>query len=95
MSQLNEQLDSLQQKIQQLLKQHQLLQKDQVRLHKELEKKEALLKESEQKIHQLQQHADAVSVGTRVLDSDEKKALNKRIDAYLKEIDHCLSLLNQ
>jgi chromosome segregation ATPase len=95
MSQLNEQLDSLQQKIQQLLKQHQLLQKDQVRLQKELEKKESLLKESEQKIHQLQQHADAVSVGTRVLNTDEKKALNKRIDAYLKEIDHCLSLLNQ
>jgi chromosome segregation ATPase len=95
MSQLNEQLDSLQQKIQQLLKQHQLLQKDHMRLHKELEKKEALLKESEQKIQQLQQHADAVSVGTQVLDTDQKKALNKRIDGYLKEIDHCLSLLNQ
>lgn len=95
MSQLNEQLDSLQQKIQQLLKQHLLLQKDNARLQKELEKKETLLKEQVQKIQQLQQHADAVSVGTRLLDTDEKKALSKRIDAYLKEIDHCLSLLNQ
>ena len=29
------------------------------------------------------------------LPEEEKKELSKRIDAYLKEIDHCLALLNQ
>jgi hypothetical protein len=30
-----------------------------------------------------------------LLPEEEKKELSKRIDAYLKEIDHCLALLNQ
>lgn len=95
MSQLNQQLDSLQQKVQQLLKQYQQLQKNQAKLQKELEKKEALLQEKEQKILLLQQQRAAISVSVSQLDAEEKKALSKKIDAYLREIDNCLAMLNQ
>jgi hypothetical protein len=46
-------------------------------------------------LSQLQPHADAVRLEAGLLQDEEKKELTKRIDAYIKEIDQCLALLNQ
>ncbi len=87
------QLDNIHQKLQQLIKQHQLLQKENVQLKKELEKSVATVQKKSEEIISLQQKMDAIKLNAGTLYPDDKMALQKRIDGYLKEIDHCISLI--
>jgi regulator of replication initiation timing len=89
-----QQIKNIQDKLQQLLKQQALLQKENQRLKKELEKAGTLTEEKEQAMHSLQQQVDVLKMGSGNLSETEKNALGKRIDGYLKEIDKCLALLN-
>jgi len=91
---LDQQIKSIQDKLQQLLKQQVLLQKENLQLRKELEKATALNEEKQHLVVTLQQQVDAVKLGSGSLNEAEKAALSKRIDGYLKEIDQCLALLN-
>lgn len=91
---LDQQIKSIQDKLQQLLKQQVLLQKENLQLRKELEKVTALNEEKQHLVVTLQQQVDAVKLGSGSLNEAEKAALSKRIDGYLKEIDQCLALLN-
>ncbi|OIR12713.1 hypothetical protein GALL_57800 [mine drainage metagenome] len=88
------QLKSIQQKLQQLLKQYQTVQKENAQLKKEAEKQKIIINSKTEQIELLQQKLDAVQVGVNNWSDDEKINLQKRIDTYLKEIDKCLSLLN-
>ena len=94
MVELDLQIKAIQDKLQQLLKQHQLLQKENGKLKKDLEKAQTLNSEKEQSLQSLKQQVDVLKLGSGNLDAAEKSALGKRIDTYLKEIDKCLSLLN-
>ncbi len=87
-------IKSIQDKVQHLLKQQTLLQKENQRLKKELEKLAIQNGEKQEMIVALQQQADALKLGSGTLNETEKNALGKRIDMYLKEIDKCLALLN-
>lgn len=80
---IEQQLLILQQKLQQVLKQYQLLQKENEALKKQIEK--------QQLTHQQNLASQKT---TSVLDEKTKVALETKIDAYLKEIDTCLLLLN-
>ncbi len=91
---LDVQIKSIQEKLQQLLRQQQLLQKENQKLKKELEKATASAREKEAITQSLQQQVDALKLGTTARSTEEKGALEKRIDVYLKEIDKCLALLN-
>ncbi|MBI2283464.1 MAG: hypothetical protein HYU71_07140 [Bacteroidetes bacterium] len=91
---LDQQIKSIQDKLQQLLKQQVLLQKENQQLRKELERATALNEEKQNLVVSLQQQVDAVKLGSGSLNEAEKTALSKRIDGYLKEIDQCLALLN-
>lgn len=88
------QLDKVHQKLQQLLKQHQLLQKENMQLKRDAEKAaETLLKKSEE-IIALQQKIDVLKLNTASLYPDDKVALKKRIEGYLSEIDKCMAIIN-
>ncbi|MES2004587.1 MAG: hypothetical protein V4450_08700 [Bacteroidota bacterium] len=91
---LDLQIKSIQDKLQQLLKQQALLQKENQQLKKELEKTTALHEEKQAVAQSLQQQVDAAKLGSGAISESEKNALSKRIDLYLKEIDKCLALLN-
>lgn len=95
MNSLQQQIDQLKLQVRQLVKQFALLQKEKGRLQLELDKKEKQLAAKELELSQLQPHADAVRLEAGLLHDEEKKELTKRIDAYIKEIDQCLALLNQ
>ena len=88
------QIKNIQEKLQQLLRQQQLLLRENQKLKKELEKATALGQEKETTAQSLQQQVDAFKLGTSSHSAEEKAALEKRIDTYLKEIDKCLALLN-
>ena len=87
-------IKNIQDKLQQLLRNHQVLTKENLRLQKELEKSQQQIGEKEQLIYTLQQQVDALQLGTTAQSPEEKALLEKRINGYLKEIDKCLALLN-
>jgi len=91
---LDLQIKSIQEKLQQLLKQQGLLQKENQKLKKDLEKALSVTEEKEQTLQAIQQQMDVLKLGSGSLNEEEKNALSKRIDVYLKEIDKCLSLIN-
>ncbi len=88
------QLKSLQLKLQQLLKQYKLLQKENEQLKKEITTLKTNAENDAQLTQTLQQTIDVKSVVLHQKNSNDKVALEKRIDQYLQEIDKCLLLLN-
>ena len=94
MSVLFDQLLQLQQKQQLLLKQFSFLKSENRQLTKRLAKKDAQLTNAEDKLKDLQQKLDVLKISKGSFDDKEKKELERRIDAYVREIDRCLALLN-
>jgi thiamine kinase-like enzyme len=91
---LDLQIKSIHDKLQQLLRQKNMLQKENQKLTKELEKALTINQEREKSLQTIQQQMDVLKLGSASLNEEEKSALGKRIDVYLKEIDKCLALLN-
>ena len=94
MSTLSDNLVQLQQKLMQVLKQYSQLQRENARLRRNLLKKDTLLKDREEHLKGLQQKVDALGLSKDGFSTEEKKQLEKRINAYVNEIDKCLSILN-
>ncbi|MCU0320835.1 MAG: hypothetical protein MUE72_00380 [Chitinophagaceae bacterium] len=88
------QLKSLQLKLQQLLKQYKLLQKENEQLKKEITILKTNAENNAHLTQTLQQTIDVKSVVLHQKNSNDKVALEKRIDQYLQEIDKCILLLN-
>lgn len=88
-------IQNIKEKLQKLIKQYQLLQKENLQLKKQVEKQSISLKQHQQTIEQLRQKNDISSVQAHLLNKQEKAALEKRINKYLKEIDTCLTLLSK
>ncbi|MBG9376579.1 hypothetical protein I5907_10060 [Panacibacter sp. DH6] len=93
--QLDIQLKNLQTKLQSLLKQNQLLQKQAAGLQKENTSLKIALEERDDSIARLRQQVDVSQLNTAGLSDKEKLELRKRIDVYLAEIDKCLALINE
>lgn len=94
MADLEAQLKIVHDKLQLLLRHYQALQKENLQLKNELQQTKLQAKGKDDKLQQLQEQLDIVHISTGNLNGAEKKALEKRIDSYLKEIDKCLTLLN-
>lgn len=94
MNNLDQQLKTFQEKLQQLVKQYQTLEKENAKLKEELGQKLVQNQMQQQQITLLQQQLDSKQLFSTALSTEQKLSLHKRIDAYLKEIDKCLSLLN-
>jgi chromosome segregation ATPase len=93
-SEFDIQLQNIQQKLQQVMRQYQHLQKENDQLKAELKHSQSLLAEKNKQLAELQQKADVLKLGVKEYSDQEKKDLEKRIDEYLKEIEKCLALLN-
>jgi FtsZ-binding cell division protein ZapB len=87
-------LKTIQAKLQQVLKQYQLLQKENAQLKKELSRSQQHTAEKTTQLQTLQQQVDVLKLGVSGWNDHEKAELEKRIDVYLKEIDKCIALLN-
>lgn len=90
-----QQIADIKNKLQQLIKQHQQLQKENMQLKDNVVKHLQTIEEQKQDIQQLQKKVDVAQINQSVLSKQDKVALEKRINNYLKEIDLCLSLLHK
>jgi hypothetical protein len=95
MTPTEEHLKRIQDKLQQLLKKHAVLQKENLHLREELGvAKKDLLRYSET-ADNLKQQLDVLKFTNADMNDAEKKEFEKRINVYVKEIDRCITLLSE
>jgi chromosome segregation ATPase len=92
---LDQQFNALNDKLQQLLKQHTRLQKEAQRLREELVSAKNKETETQQKVEELQQQISVLKYASGELNEKDKKAFERKINQYIKEIDRCVSFLSQ
>ena len=94
MSELEKQVKRIQDKVQQLLKQQQLLSKENEELKNELiaYKKDAVTQKST--IDELKQQASILKMNSVEMDDTDKKEFERRLNHYIKEIDRCIAMLS-
>jgi hypothetical protein len=95
MTALEDDIKRVHEKLQQVLKQHVLLQKENERL-KELTNK--IQKEKDEYLQHAQQLQQQVSILKSVageMNEVDKKAFEKSISQYISEIDKCITLLSE
>jgi hypothetical protein len=82
-------------KLQQLLKQYELLQKENASHVLLIDNLKQELKLQNEKMDGLQQQNLILKASVTHMDEADKKALEQKIQQYIKNIDKCISLLSQ
>ena len=95
MASAEEQLKRIQDKVQQLLKQHIALQKENAQLKAALSTAKDQTSVHQGDIDALRQQVEVLKLGNGDMNASEKKEFEKRINGYLKEIDRCIALLSE
>lgn len=94
MQQLEEQLKRTNEKLGQLIRQYQLLQKENGKLKLDIKQ----VNENQESINlqkeKLQQQVEILKLSKGEMTEAEKKTFEKRLSDYVKEIDRCIALLN-
>jgi chromosome segregation ATPase len=87
-------INNFQTKLQLLLKQYALLKKENEQLKELVKKQSNSITLLEKNIQHHQQKIAALQLKQSNLTEEEKKNVEKRINNYIKEIEHCLAMLN-
>ncbi len=95
MAEISEHISLVNQKLQQLLKQYLQLQKENSRLQKQLEVARTSQLQDHETINQLQQQVAILKVAAGLMNEADKKAFDKQINQYIKEIDKCMAMLSE
>ena len=95
MSNLSENIKRINGKLQQLLKQYQLLQKENGQLTNELKELKISRENDLNRIIQLEQQVGILKSAAGKMDETDKKLFEKHINQYIKEIDKCIGLLSE
>ncbi len=86
-------LKSIQDKLQQLLKNYTAMQKENVKLKEELADAQQKATAQQKVADELKQQVSILKLSSGEMNEAEKKEFEKRINGYLKEIDRCIALL--
>ncbi|MEQ1677742.1 MAG: hypothetical protein ABL876_13620 [Chitinophagaceae bacterium] len=95
MSATEEQLKRIQEKLQQLLKQHTAVQKENTRLKEELQAVQDKVLAQQKNADELKQQVSILKLNAGEMSAADKKEFEKRINGYLKEIDRCIAQLGE
>lgn len=82
-------------KLQQLLKQYSTVQKENNRLKAELDAALEKISTQQKNSDELKQQISILKISTADMSEADKKDFEKRINGYLKEIDRCIALLGE
>jgi chromosome segregation ATPase len=92
---VDQQFTTINEKLQQLLKQHHRLQKENERLKEELVSSTNKERETQRRMEELSQQISILKVASGDMTEKDKKDFEKKINQYIKEIDKCISFLSQ
>jgi regulator of replication initiation timing len=95
MAAVEENINRVYNKIQQLLKQYYLLQKENEKLRLSVETLQSTHQQDTEKIHQLTQQVSILKSAAGQMEEPDKKVFEKQINQYIKEIDKCIGLLSE
>lgn len=92
---VDNQFNSINEKLQLLLKQHQRLKKENERLREELEAQKQKDLQAQQTIQELHQQIGILKLASGDMNDKDKKEFERKINQYVKEIDKCIAFLSQ
>ena len=95
MSNQEQQIKRIHDKLQQLLKQHAALKKENSILKTDLAAATEKISAQQKNAEDLKQQVSILKVSSGNMSEADKKEFEKRINGYLKEIDRCISLLGE
>ena len=89
------QFNSINEKLQEVLKRYSRIQKENDRLKEELLQWKNNETTMQQKIDELQQQLSILKLASGELSPKDRKDFERKISQYVKEIDRCISFLSQ
>jgi hypothetical protein len=94
MNSIEQHINSINTKLQQLLKKYAVLKKENAALINELELRRSNEKAHLDKIDSLEVQAGILKASSGKMDEKEKRDFERRINQYIKELDKCIAILN-
>ena len=82
-------------KLQQLLKRHVILQKENGWLRQEVDSAKKEVSIQQETLDKLKQQIDVLKYSGGEMSETDKKEFEKKINSYVKEIDRCIVMLSQ
>jgi len=95
MSDLEQHIKRINDKLQQLLKNYQLLQKENERQIRLIDTLQQSKEKDLQQINELQEKVGILKAASGQMNEADKKEFEKNISKYIREIDKCIGLLSE
>jgi hypothetical protein len=95
MTELEVQVKRINEKLQLLLRRHEAVLKENEKLKKENRESRDYREDHSTKLEQLQQQVEILKASKGEMEEGEKKAFEKRLGQYIREIDRCIALLGE
>lgn len=95
MSNTEQHLKRIQDKLQQLLKQYTTVQKENNKLKEQLVSANQKTTAQQKNMDELRQQVSILKLNAGEMSETDKKEFEKRINTYVKEIDRCIALLSE
>ena len=95
MTQLEEHIKRVTSKLHLMLKQYVLLQKENEKLKENLKELKLINAKENEEMLRLQQQVSILKTSVGQMTDTEKKAFDKQLNRYIKEIDKCIGLLSE
>ena len=95
MASVDQQFNTLNDKLQLLLKQYNRIQKENEKLKEELLLAKRHEADMEQRMDNLHQQISIMKISSGDMNDKEKKEFERKINQYIREIDKCISFLSQ
>jgi DNA repair exonuclease SbcCD ATPase subunit len=89
------QVKRIQEKLQQLLRQREMLLKENSKLKEDIRQLQQAHNNHSDRVEQLQQQVEILRTTKGEMSDTEKKVLEKRLGQYIREIDRCIALLSE
>lgn len=90
-----EQIKRIYDKLQLLLKQHAILQKENQLLKEELGRAQKQVSQYQETAETLKQQVSILQLGNGQMSEEDKKEFEKKLNTYIKEIDRCIAMLSE
>lgn len=95
MSIIEEHIKRINEKLQVVLKRIASLQRENTRLKEDLADAKKKMEEQTGQLDMLTQRIEVLKASKGTMTEEEKKAFEKRLKQYIKEVDNCITFLNQ
>ncbi|MBZ4192215.1 hypothetical protein [Niabella beijingensis] len=91
---IEEKIRLIQEKLIQLSRKNAAIEKENMALKQDLEEARAAAASAVSNMEAAQQQLDIARYGNTSMSTEERKAFEKRVNGYLREIDRCIALLS-